>query len=84
MRGWQLCTCLYAAATGGGEIPFYETIRGPTTNSHVTANIMTQHYEIQGPVHYDVLEVNGPATECGSSPQSCSIMPSPTSSQISH
>ena len=54
----------YAAATGGGEIPSYETIRGPTTSSHVTANIVAQHYEMQGPVHYDVLEANGPATEC--------------------
>ena len=52
----------YAAATGGGEIPSYETIRGPTTSSHVTANIVAQHYEMQGPVH--VLEANGPATEC--------------------
>ena len=54
----------YAAATGGGEIPSYETIRGPTTSSHVTANIVAQHYEMQGPVDYDVLEANGPATEC--------------------
>ena len=54
----------YAAATEGGEIPSYETIRGPTTSSHVTATIVAQHYEMQGPVHYDVLEANGPATEC--------------------
>ena len=30
----------------------------------MTANIVAQHYEMQGPVHYDVLEANGPATEC--------------------
>ena len=54
----------YAAATGGDEIPSYETIRGPTTSSHVTANIVAQHYEMQGPVQYDVLEANGPPTEC--------------------
>ena len=47
----------------GGEIPSYETIRGPTTSNHVTANIVTQHYEMQGPVHYEVLEANGPAIE---------------------
>ena len=53
----------YAAPTGGGEIPSYETIRGPS--SHVTTNIVAQHYEMQGPVHYyDVLEANGPAAEC--------------------
>ena len=54
----------YAAPTGGSEIPSYETIRGPTTSSHVTANIVAQHYEMQGPVHYEVLEANGPAAEC--------------------
>ena len=54
----------YTAATGSNEIPSYETIRGPTTSSHVTANIVAQHYEMQGPVHYDVLEANGRATEC--------------------
>ena len=53
-----------ATATGGSEIPSYETIQGPTTSSHVTASIVAQHYETQGPVHYDVLEANGPATEC--------------------
>ena len=46
-------------ATRGGEIPFYETIR-----SHVTANIVAQHYEMQGQVHYEVLEENRPATKC--------------------
>ena len=54
----------YAAATLGSEIPSYETIRCPTTSSRVSANIVTQHYEMQGPVHYDVLEPNGPAAEC--------------------
>ena len=53
-----------ATATGGGEILSYETIPSPTTSSHVTADIVAQHYEMQGPVHYDVLEANGPATEC--------------------
>ena len=51
-----------ATGAGGSEIPSYETIRGPTTSSHVTANIAAQHYEMQGPVH--MLEAYGPATEC--------------------
>ena len=58
----QQSSVRYAAATGGSEIPSYETIRGPTTSSLVTANIVAQHYEMQGPVH--VLEANGSAAEC--------------------
>ena len=30
----------------------------------MTANIVAQHYEMQGQVHYEVLEAYGPVTEC--------------------
>ena len=50
-----------ATATGGGQIPSYETIQDSST-SHVTSDGLT-HYEMQGPVHYEVLEANGPAIE---------------------
>ena len=44
-----------ATATGGGQIPSYETIQDSST-SHVTS-------EMQGPVHYEVLKANGPVIE---------------------
>ena len=42
------------------KIPSYEIapVRGPSTSSHVTSDNAAQHYKIQGPVHYEVLEVN--------------------------
>ena len=50
-----------ATATGGGQIPSYETIQDSST-SHVRSDGLT-HYEMQGPVHYEVLEANGPVIE---------------------